>query len=1302
MAITAETRQDIMELAVAANGAAPGTTLLSELVAMSTSGKTLLEIADSLASSASFTATYPTFQTATEFATEFLGNLVPEASAEAKAEGVTIIEGMLAAGSSRGAIILEAATYLAALDESNASFGSSAALFNHRVEVATYHTITSEAAAPWAIPASVTSSDDSVATGKGAVDTALTPAAVAVDAKSITLTTTADTGASATGTSADDTFSGAVVGAGAAGTTLQAGDILDGGDGSDTLLISSTGAAGTYSLLGVQSSGIETISVNDFTNAGVVTIDGALISGVTSYILNASGDDGDVTFSNAGAIASAKMSNGTGDLTINYTAAASAGTADVQTLAVSNITAGSFASAGVETISVTGSLTNNTITGISGSKLTTLNLSGDKNLTVTNALANTVTTVDGSGTSGKLSFSVTAGGNATITGGSANDTIGMAGGLTNKDVIDGGDGDDLVTIDIADNGGGTNATQNFTGWQLSNVETVRAGINDATGTDIDAKAADNFELHLIAATDDRDATVNNIGATDTVGIINNSAGTLQLGDVALNLEDDTGTADAMSVKLVAASNADQTLDLLTLDDAAESATIAVSGATGTGKEYTLSSLVADGAKTITINGTSNFITQLDQSGTNVTTTVDASGLTGTFGFTEGVANNLTIKGASGKNTIAMGATLNASDSITGGAATTDVVSATINGLTATTGKLNLTDIENLSLIVTDASSNTVDLTSSTGVSKILVAPSGAAGNGGLTLKGVSSGLNIASVDQATDYDGNIVVTLADATGTADSLTFTNNRANNTQEENINLDATGVEILNIVSAATADEDTNLDVSGMTGLTTINISGGTATTLVDVNSGTNKLPKTVTSVSQNGTGDLVADASVASSVGVNFTVNTLRVTDANGTVITGSGSTTSEDTLTGTFKADDTTAEFASRLNGIENYVLTLNDAVNITATTNEGIGDGDNVVKTVVLKGGNSLTSYTQIAGAIDGTKLTSFDASALGGALKLEIAGSRLDNLTVKGSTAATTDSVTVSGVNGLTATTGAASMEGVETIVLETATAASTVDLAGVTGATLVAVENDQNVTLKGVTTETVQIGGVAEGTGTDDYSGTLTVSLADATGDADALTIKTAGNSADNDINATLATTGIETVTLSVSASQKDIDLGVAGVKGNIVVTGGKAAEDLDLTKGGTVKLGTSTTSVDASAYAGTITVTTEANTGTSVSVKGTGAATITGSTSADTITVGSHGAVTHTVNGGAGTDTANITLTTGTTDMSNYTNVETYNITINSAAGAVVTTAAAANKFFNDGQAESIIVSGGAATRHIRLRY
>ena len=46
MAITAETRQDIMELVVTAYNAAPGTTLLSELVALSESGSSLKQIAD--------------------------------------------------------------------------------------------------------------------------------------------------------------------------------------------------------------------------------------------------------------------------------------------------------------------------------------------------------------------------------------------------------------------------------------------------------------------------------------------------------------------------------------------------------------------------------------------------------------------------------------------------------------------------------------------------------------------------------------------------------------------------------------------------------------------------------------------------------------------------------------------------------------------------------------------------------------------------------------------------------------------------------------------------------------------------------------------------------------------------------------------------------------------------------------------------------------------------------------------------------------------------------------------------------
>ena len=98
MAITAALRQDIMELAVLTNNAAPGTTLLGELVTMANSGSTLTQIADHLVARAEFKATYPTHQTSTEFADEWLGNALPEASAALKAECVTIVEAHINGG----------------------------------------------------------------------------------------------------------------------------------------------------------------------------------------------------------------------------------------------------------------------------------------------------------------------------------------------------------------------------------------------------------------------------------------------------------------------------------------------------------------------------------------------------------------------------------------------------------------------------------------------------------------------------------------------------------------------------------------------------------------------------------------------------------------------------------------------------------------------------------------------------------------------------------------------------------------------------------------------------------------------------------------------------------------------------------------------------------------------------------------------------------------------------------------------------------------------------------------------------
>ena len=88
MAITAETRTAIIQLVVTAYDAAPGTTLLTELVAIVDAGGSLADVATNLTTRTEWTSKYPSFQTAGEFGAEWLGALVPEASADALAAGV--------------------------------------------------------------------------------------------------------------------------------------------------------------------------------------------------------------------------------------------------------------------------------------------------------------------------------------------------------------------------------------------------------------------------------------------------------------------------------------------------------------------------------------------------------------------------------------------------------------------------------------------------------------------------------------------------------------------------------------------------------------------------------------------------------------------------------------------------------------------------------------------------------------------------------------------------------------------------------------------------------------------------------------------------------------------------------------------------------------------------------------------------------------------------------------------------------------------------------------------------------------
>ncbi|MDA0278818.1 MAG: hypothetical protein O3C29_00005, partial [Proteobacteria bacterium] len=241
MAITADTRKSIIEMVVGAYNAAPGTTLLTSLVAKSEAGKSLAEIATILTTSDTFNATYPSFQTAAEFGEEFLANLLPGVSAAALAEGVTIVEGLLAAGGTRADVVRISVEFLAKLDEADTAIGTYAANFNNKVEVATYYTLTLEQADVSTTAIASVTSDDATVTAANA--TASTTSA-SVAGSTYTLTTGLDN--KTLGAGDDQAF--ATDSTTAADDTFNVSDLVAGGAGEDTffLTVDSLAAATTY------------------------------------------------------------------------------------------------------------------------------------------------------------------------------------------------------------------------------------------------------------------------------------------------------------------------------------------------------------------------------------------------------------------------------------------------------------------------------------------------------------------------------------------------------------------------------------------------------------------------------------------------------------------------------------------------------------------------------------------------------------------------------------------------------------------------------------------------------------------------------------------------------------------------------------------------------------------------------------------------------------------------------------------------------------------------------------------------
>ena len=533
---TAATRKSIIDLVVLATGGAPGTTKLGELIVLSDSGKTLAEIADMLVAEASFTAVYPTFATNAEFAAEYIANALPAATAEVRTQSADLVVTYMNAGLTKAQILRATTDFLAAVATDEVSYGSSAVLFQNKVAVATFHTITLE------------------------LDTNLTGALVGVTVEPTSVTAaeaSLGAGASAGGTTVSLTtgIDAIVGGAGddvvnAAAGTLILGDTINGGDGIDTLNLTGTGA-----LPNQTASTLAAVEIVNLTaNPNPLSVSMLGVTGVTDINNLNSANGATVTVSNVGAPVNSTLTGGQAATTIGYATAVTAATAvtDASTLTLAGTALGaSYTATGIELVTVNSTTAANTLLALGVASATKVTVTGDQALTINGTVGGTaLTAVDasaftgttlslatGSGTSAATDIvgvavtlptaatvtstlttstnidTITLGaGNATVVAGAGNDTI-NAGAGTNT--LTGGTGNDAIKLTgtkdtvLYSESGAANA-DTITGFTTTSVLSVDLGT--AATTTVAAVADANFGTVQTGATS---PSLGNVDGTGT-------------------------------------------------------------------------------------------------------------------------------------------------------------------------------------------------------------------------------------------------------------------------------------------------------------------------------------------------------------------------------------------------------------------------------------------------------------------------------------------------------------------------------------------------------------------------------------------------------------------------------------------------------------------------------------------------------------------------------------------------------------------------------------------------------------------
>ncbi len=315
---TAETRTGLIGLSVAMLGQAPGTGRLNEWVEAVDGGMSLSDLANHIADSEGFQATYPAFLTNGEFAEDFLGNVLGDNVSDALMAAVAgTVEGLLNDGMSRGELALAVVGALhdiADAGEDHAAYadlGMAAMAFANQVAVASHYTLEARMADPSADAlAGVTADADSATMAIDAIDNPPAPPGE-TGVQKFVLTPTID---DFTGGDADDTF----IAAPERGSNnlfsevLNPFDSIDGGGGIDTIHISGVNPDVTLRLGAEDISNVENVLIR---HVGEIEADMSDWEGLEAVNLERFGPESDVSVTVNGAAVSSERSFG-GDVTL--------------------------------------------------------------------------------------------------------------------------------------------------------------------------------------------------------------------------------------------------------------------------------------------------------------------------------------------------------------------------------------------------------------------------------------------------------------------------------------------------------------------------------------------------------------------------------------------------------------------------------------------------------------------------------------------------------------------------------------------------------------------------------------------------------------------------------------------------------------------------------------------------------------------------------------------------------------------------------------------------------------------------